>query len=73
MGLAPLVVEQLFKVVRELTSTGVTTVVVEQFAEVVLDIADEVVVMAHGRVRLRGTPKAVRRELHTAYLGKASH
>jgi branched-chain amino acid transport system ATP-binding protein len=73
MGLAPLVVEQLFKIVRELTTTGVTTVVVEQFADVVLDIADEVVVMAHGRVRLRGAPKRVRKELHAAYLGKAAH
>ena len=73
MGLAPLVVEQLFKIVRDLTTTGVTTVVVEQFAEVVLDIADEVVVMAHGRVRLRGTPRSVRKELHSAYLGKAAH
>jgi branched-chain amino acid transport system ATP-binding protein len=73
MGLAPLVVEQLFRIVRELTESGVTTVVVEQFADVVLDIADEVVVMAHGRVRLRGAPKAVRKELHTAYLGKAAH
>jgi len=73
MGLAPLVVEQLFKIVRELTETGVTTVVVEQFADVVLDIADEVVVMSHGRVRLRGAPKRVRKELHAAYLGKAAH
>ena len=73
MGLAPLVVEQLFKVVRDLTASGVTTVVVEQFAAVVLDIADEVVVMAHGRVRTRGTPKHVRRELQSAYLGSAPH
>jgi branched-chain amino acid transport system ATP-binding protein len=73
MGLAPLIVEQLFKIVRELTTPGVTTVVVEQFADVVLDIADEVVVMAHGRVRLRGTPKKVRRELQSAYLGSAPH
>ena len=73
MGLAPLVVEQLFKIVRELTATGVTTIVVEQFADVVLDIADQVVVMAHGRVRLRGTPKQVRKELHAAYLGGAAH
>ncbi|MBA3654508.1 MAG: ABC transporter ATP-binding protein [Actinobacteria bacterium] len=73
MGLAPLIVEQLFHIVRELTATGVTTVVVEQFADVVLDIADEVIVMAHGRVRLRGAPKAVRKELQAAYLGKTSH
>ena len=71
MGLAPLVVEQLFRVVRELTESGVTTVVVEQFADVVLDLADEVIVMAHGRVRLRGAPKKVRKDLHAAYLGKA--
>jgi branched-chain amino acid transport system ATP-binding protein len=73
MGLAPLVVEQLFKIVRDLTATGVTTVVVEQFADVVLDMADQVVVMAHGRVRLKGTPKRVRKELQSAYLGKAAH
>jgi branched-chain amino acid transport system ATP-binding protein len=73
MGLAPLIVEQLFRIVRELTQSGVTTIVVEQFADVVLDIADEVIVMAHGRVRLRGTPKKVRKELHAAYLGKATH
>jgi branched-chain amino acid transport system ATP-binding protein len=73
MGLAPLVVEQLFRIVRELTKTGVTTVVVEQFADVVLEIADEVVVMAQGRVRLKGPPRRVRKELHTAYLGKAAH
>jgi branched-chain amino acid transport system ATP-binding protein len=73
MGLAPLVVEQLFRIVRELSDAGVTTIVVEQFADVVLDIADEVVVMAHGRVRLRGAPKRVRKQLHAAYLGKATH
>ena len=72
MGLAPLVVEQLFRVVRELTESGVTTVVVEQFADVVLDLADEVIVMAHSRVRLRGAPKKVRKELQSAYLGSAS-
>ena len=72
MGLAPLVVEELFRVVRELTATGVTTVVVEQFADVVLDLADDVVVMAHGRVRLHGSAKDVRKELSSAYLGAAA-
>jgi branched-chain amino acid transport system ATP-binding protein len=73
LGLAPLVVEELFRIVRELSDSGVTTIVVEQFADVVLDIADEVVVMAQGRVRLRGAPKRVRKQLHAAYLGKATH
>ena len=69
MGLAPLLVAELFSVVRELTTTGVTIVVVEQFADVVLDFADHVVLMAQGRVRLAGKPKQVRRELTAAYLG----
>jgi branched-chain amino acid transport system ATP-binding protein len=69
MGLAPLIVEELFTVVHELAATGVTIVVVEQFASVVLDVADHVAVMAHGLVRLQGTPDDVRDKLHAAYLG----
>jgi branched-chain amino acid transport system ATP-binding protein len=69
MGLAPLIVEELFAVVKELTTTGVTILVVEQFANVVLDVADHVAVMAHGVVRLQGRPDEVRDALHAAYLG----
>jgi branched-chain amino acid transport system ATP-binding protein len=69
MGLAPMLVAELFAVVRELTTTGVTIVVVEQFADVVLEFADHVVLMAHGRVRLAGKPAQVRKELQAAYLG----
>jgi branched-chain amino acid transport system ATP-binding protein len=69
MGLAPLIVEELFTVVHELADTGVTIVVVEQFASVVLDVAHHVAVMAQGRVRLEGTPAEVRDSLHEAYLG----
>ena len=69
MGLAPLIVEELFTVVHELTATGVTIIVVEQFASVVLDVAHHVVVMAQGRVRLQGAPDEVRDSLHAAYLG----
>jgi branched-chain amino acid transport system ATP-binding protein len=71
MGLAPIVVEQLFEVVRHLTTTGVTIVVVEQFADVVLDVADLVVIMTQGQVRLSGPPDAVRDDLTAAYLGEA--
>ncbi len=71
MGLAPMLVAELFSVVSELTTTGVTIVVVEQFADVVLDFADTVALMAHGRVRLAGKPKQVRDEIAAAYLGGA--
>jgi branched-chain amino acid transport system ATP-binding protein len=50
MGLAPVVVAELYEVVRELAGTGVTMLVVEQFAETASAVADQVVVMAHGEV-----------------------
>jgi branched-chain amino acid transport system ATP-binding protein len=71
MGLAPLIVESLFGIVRNLTRTGVTIVVVEQFADVVLDFADTVALMGQGRVRLVGPPEKVRGEIESHYLGKA--
>jgi branched-chain amino acid transport system ATP-binding protein len=69
MGLAPLIVERLFEVIRGLTSTGVTIVVVEQFADVVLDFADGVALMAQGRVRATGKPRDVKEHMAAAYLG----
>jgi branched-chain amino acid transport system ATP-binding protein len=71
MGLAPLIVETLFGIVRELTRTGVTIVVVEQFADIVMDFADHVSVMGQGKVRLSGPPKKIRRQIESAYLGQA--
>ena len=69
MGLAPIIVERLFAVIRDLVATGVTIVVVEQFADVVLDFADTVALMAQGRVRLTGTPKQAKDYLTSTYLG----
>ena len=69
MGLAPLIVEELFAVVQQLAKEGVTAVIVEQFAEIVLGFADEVVLVSQGRVRARGAPDAVRDQLASAYLG----
>jgi branched-chain amino acid transport system ATP-binding protein len=69
MGLAPLVVDDLFEAVQQLAKTGVTIVVVEQFADVVLGFADQVVVITQGTVRLSGTPAEIETKLHAAYLG----
>jgi branched-chain amino acid transport system ATP-binding protein len=72
MGLAPLIVESLFDVVRKLTKTaGVTIVIVEQFADVVLEFADKVVLVSHGKIRATGPPSKVRGEIAATYLGKA--
>jgi branched-chain amino acid transport system ATP-binding protein len=69
MGLAPLIVEQLYDVVRQIAATGVTVLLVEQFAAAVLDVADTAVVMVGGEVVLSGSPHDVRTDLATVYLG----
>ncbi len=50
MGLAPVIVAELYEVVRELAGSGVTMLIVEQFAETASSVADQVVVMAHGEI-----------------------
>jgi len=69
MGLAPLVVEQLYAQVAELARTGVSVLVVEQFARVVLGVADRAAIMVHGRVSDIGTPHEIESKLSSAYLG----
>src|SRR5207249_1003991 len=50
MGLAPLIVEELYEAVAEIAGTGVTTVIVEQFAHDILHIADRAAIMLNGRI-----------------------
>jgi branched-chain amino acid transport system ATP-binding protein len=69
MGLAPLVVEQLYEIVGQIARSGVSILVVEQFASAVLDIADWVGVMLRGRVTAFERPAEIESRLSTAYLG----
>jgi branched-chain amino acid transport system ATP-binding protein len=69
MGLAPLIVDQLYDAVRSISADGVTILVVEQFAAAVLDVADTAAVMVNGRVVLTGTPSEVEADLANVYLG----
>jgi branched-chain amino acid transport system ATP-binding protein len=71
MGLAPIIVKELFAVVATLASEGVTVVIVEQFAEQVLGMAQHAVVLSQGRIAVSGTPEVIREELRAAYLGVA--
>jgi branched-chain amino acid transport system ATP-binding protein len=71
MGLAPLIVEQLYEAVRRIAREGVSVVVVEQFAKTVLAVADVAAIMVGGRVALTGSPSEVEAGLQTAYLGGA--
>ena len=70
MGLAPLVVEQLYGIVAQIAKEGVSIVVVEQFARAILGIADWAGIMVRGRLTKFATPAAVEAELSTAYLGE---
>jgi branched-chain amino acid transport system ATP-binding protein len=69
MGLAPLVVAELYEIVAQVSAEGVSILVVEQFARTVLGIADYAAIMVHGRVRRVGTPAELEEELSAAYLG----
>jgi branched-chain amino acid transport system ATP-binding protein len=72
MGLAPLIVEELYERVAALASQGVSILVVEQFAQAVLGIADVASIMLHGRVTRTGPPQEIAEELTEAYLGGSS-
>ena len=69
MGLAPLVVEELYGVVAQIARDGVSILVVEQFARTVLGVADIAAIMLHGRIRRVGPPSEIEEELSAAYLG----
>jgi branched-chain amino acid transport system ATP-binding protein len=69
MGLAPLVVEELYGQVAGLAGSGVAVLVVEQFARVVMGVADRASVLVQGRVTATGTPADIESTLSTAYLG----
>ncbi|WP_406299136.1 ABC transporter ATP-binding protein [Embleya sp. NBC_00888] len=69
MGLAPLVVDQLYDVVGKIAETGVTVLLVEQFARTALAVADLAAVMSGGRILQVGTPDEIAGDLHSAYLG----
>ncbi len=71
MGLAPLVVSELYDVVKRIAADDVSILVVEQFAHEVLDVADVAAIILHGAVQFEGSPESVADALQDAYLGGA--
>ena len=69
MGLAPLIVSQIYETVAQLVQEGISVLVAEQFARTVLPIADLAAVMLNGRIAAVGSPADIAEELETAYLG----
>ncbi|MDP9101016.1 MAG: ABC transporter ATP-binding protein [Actinomycetota bacterium] len=72
MGLAPLIVEELYGLVAQIAAEGVSVLVVEQFARRALAVAQYAVVMVGGRVTAVGQPSDIEAELSAAYLGGAA-
>ena len=54
MGLAPILVEQIFGIIRELNAAGTTILLVEQNAQAALSVADRAYVMETGRIVMSG-------------------
>ncbi len=69
MGLAPLIVKNLYEMVSALAADGVTVLCVEQFAPAILGVADLAAVMVRGRITSVGRPRDVELDLGAAYLG----
>jgi branched-chain amino acid transport system ATP-binding protein len=71
MGLAPILVKTIFKIIEEINSTGTTIMLVEQNANMALSIAHRVYVIETGRVVISGTADDLRAsdQIKSAYLG----
>ena len=55
MGLSPILVQQIFDIIKELHASGTTILLVEQNAEMALQVADRAYVLESGRIKLSGT------------------
>ncbi|MBQ7896589.1 MAG: ABC transporter ATP-binding protein [Oscillospiraceae bacterium] len=71
MGLAPIIVEQIFEIIQELHKAGTTILLVEQNAQMALSVADRAYVMETGKISLSGTGAelAASDQVRKAYLG----
>jgi branched-chain amino acid transport system ATP-binding protein len=69
MGLAPMIVEELYELVGQIAQSGVSVLVVEQFARTVMGVADWAAIMTQGRIVREGPPHEIEAELSAAYMG----
>ncbi len=73
MGLAPLLVKEVFRIISELKSRGITMLLVEQFAAAALEVADYAYVLENGRISVHGPATELKNDpaVKAAYLGAA--
>ena len=71
MGLAPVIVDEVFSIISRLKESGITLLLVEQSARRALEVADYAYVMERGRVIIEGNPAVLQQDARivAAYLG----
>jgi branched-chain amino acid transport system ATP-binding protein len=71
MGLAPLLVQEIFSIIKEINQAGTTVLLVEQNANMALSVADQAYVLESGQIALSGPAKelAASESVRSAYLG----
>ena len=71
MGLAPILVDQIFDIIKELHESGVTILLVEQNAQMALSVADRAYVLETGRITMSGNASDLLQndDVRKAYLG----
>jgi branched-chain amino acid transport system ATP-binding protein len=75
LGLAPLVVEEIFRIITELHRDGVSIFLVEQNAHMALQVAKHFYLMEQGKVTFSGNPGSLAEDevIRRAYLGSMKH
>ena len=71
LGLAPLIVKEIFQIIRQLNEEGVTILLVEQNARMALKVAHKVYLLEQGKVSFSGSPEEIHQNevIKSAYLG----
>jgi branched-chain amino acid transport system ATP-binding protein len=71
MGLAPILVEEVFRIIQRLKEEGVTMLLVEQFAAAALNVSDYAYVLESGRIAVHGPAEKLKHDpaVRAAYLG----
>lgn len=72
LGLAPFLIKEIFRIIKEINSSGTTILLVEQNAKLALQIATKGYVMEKGRIVLQGAAKELltNKEVRKIYLGE---
>ncbi|PUA18565.1 ABC transporter ATP-binding protein [Glaciimonas sp. PCH181] len=75
MGLAPILVDEVFRIILRLKEQGITMLLVEQFAAAALNVADYGYVLENGRISVHGPAEKLRNDpaVQAAYLGGGQH